>query len=67
LKVGDTVVDEPMAGQGDFQWGRLIGILYKGGYNGVISIEPHSKAWSGPARRPGILVAKRHLESFLTY
>jgi sugar phosphate isomerase/epimerase len=55
-----------MAGQGDFHWGRLIGILYKGGYNGVISIEPHSKTWSGAARRPGILVAKKHLEQYLT-
>lgn len=66
LKVGDTVVDEPMAGQGDFHWGRLIGILYKGGYNGVISIEPHSKSWSGQSRRPGILVAKKHLEQYIS-
>lgn len=65
LKVGDTVVDEPMAGQGDFHWGRLIGILYKGGYKGVISIEPHSETWSGVNRHPGILVAKRELERFL--
>lgn len=65
LRVGDQVVDEPMAGQGDFQWGRLIGILYKAGFRGVISIEPHSQTWSGPMRRPGILVAKRELERYL--
>jgi sugar phosphate isomerase/epimerase len=65
LKVGDTTVDEPMAGQGDFHWGRLIGILYKHGYRGVISIEPHSKTWSGHMRRPGIMVAKRHLEQYM--
>lgn len=57
-----TLVDEPMAGQGDFDWGRLIGTLYKHRYNGVISIEPHSETWSGPMRRPGILIAKRELE-----
>ncbi|MGI8923798.1 MAG: sugar phosphate isomerase/epimerase family protein [Fimbriimonadales bacterium] len=65
LKVGDRVVDEPMAGQGDFDWGKLIGILYKKRYKGVISIEPHSETWSGAMRRPGILIAKRELERFL--
>lgn len=65
LTAGGKTVDEPMAGQGDFQWGKFIGILYKGGYKGVISIEPHSKTWSGPMRHPGILIAKRELERYL--
>jgi sugar phosphate isomerase/epimerase len=65
LTAGGRVIDEPMAGQGDFHWGKLIGILYKAGYRGVISIEPHSETWSGHMRRPGILLAKRELERFI--
>lgn len=65
LTAGGKVVDEPMAGQGDFDWGKMIGILYKAGYDGVISIEPHSTTWSGEMRRPGILIAKRELERYL--
>ena len=65
LTAGGKVIDEPMAGQGDFDWGKLIGILYHAGYNGVISIEPHSETWSGVMRRPGILIAKRELGRYI--
>lgn len=65
LGKGGRVVDEPMAGMGDFDWGKFIGILYKAGYEGVLSIEPHSKTWLGELRHRGILAAKRYLDLFL--
>ncbi len=65
LTAGGEVVDEPPAGLGDIEWGRLIGILYKHGYDGHISIEPHSRAWTGDRVYACILLAQRHLQQFL--
>ena len=62
---GGKAADEPMAGMGDFHWGKLIALLYQAKYNGVVSIEPHSRTWSGEMVHPGILLAKRELERFL--
>ncbi|MCH8275160.1 MAG: sugar phosphate isomerase/epimerase [Armatimonadetes bacterium] len=62
---GGQAVDEPMAGMGDFHWGKFIALLYRARYSGAISIEPHSKTWSGALVHPGILSAKRHLEQFI--
>jgi sugar phosphate isomerase/epimerase len=56
---------EPPAGLGDIRWGNMISILYHHGYEGTISLEPHSKPWTEALRYTGLLIAKRHLDAFL--
>lgn len=29
------------------QWRPIMGLLYKHGYDGMLSIEPHSRTWCG--------------------
>jgi len=38
-------VDDPPAGMDDIAWGSVFAILYARGYNGGLSLEPHSATW----------------------
>ena len=40
-------VDDPPAGLDQINWGMFMGLLYKVGYKGTLSIEPHSGTWRG--------------------
>lgn len=42
---GGRGVDDPPAGMDDFNWGSIFAALYARGYDGCLSIEPHSAAW----------------------
>ncbi len=45
VKTGGRYVDDPPAGMDDLQWGSIFAALYARGYDGCLSIEPHSAAW----------------------
>lgn len=47
-------VDDPPAGMDALQWTKIFAVLYKVGYNGTMSIEPHSATWQGDLGEAGI-------------
>lgn len=42
---GGRYVDDPPAGMDDLKWPSIFAALYARGYDGCLSIEPHSAAW----------------------
>lgn len=46
--------DDPPAGLDQTDWRSFIGILYAKGYNGALSIEPHSENWCGELGDKGV-------------
>ena len=54
VNVNGKHVDDPPAGMDGTNWGALISILHKHGYNGMLSIEPHSSTWQGELGEKGL-------------
>lgn len=46
--------DDPPAGLDQTDWSTFMAILYAKGYNGGLSIEPHSHVWTGELGEKGI-------------
>ena len=51
VKTGGRGVDDPPAGMDDLGWGSIFAALYARGYDGCLSIEPHSAAWMPDSER----------------
>lgn len=51
VRTHGRVVADPPAGMDDFSWGSIFAILYDRGYDGCLSIEPHSSAWQFDTER----------------
>ncbi|MBQ5968563.1 MAG: sugar phosphate isomerase/epimerase [Clostridia bacterium] len=47
INVGGQRVDDPPAGLDGTDWNAILGLLYAKGYDGMLSIEPHSRTWQG--------------------
>lgn len=62
---GKRWVDDPPAGMDDIQWPSLFAILYARGYDGDLSIEPHSATWSGELGNKGVLFTRDYIKQFL--
>lgn len=54
MYVGSEYYDDPPAGLDGTNWGMVMNLLYTKGYNGVVSIEPHSGKWKGLRGQWGI-------------
>lgn len=54
LSVDGKRVDDPPAGLDQTDWGTFLGLLYAAGYDGGLSIEPHSEIWKGELGEKGI-------------
>lgn len=54
LKVNGERYDDPPAGMDQLDWRSMMAILYKVGYEGTLSIEPHSATWKGELGEKGI-------------
>jgi len=55
LRVRGQNIPDPPAGLDDIPWGAVMAILYTHGYEGALSLEPHSRVWSeGPRGDWGI-------------
>lgn len=54
LVIGGQRYDDPPAGLDQTNWGAFLAILYARGYNGGLSIEPHSANWHGELGERGI-------------
>jgi sugar phosphate isomerase/epimerase len=58
-------VDDPPAGLDQINWGAFMGVLYKVGYDGNLSIEPHSSTWFGKLADPGVAFTVKHMSQFI--
>lgn len=65
VRTGSRLVDDPPAGMDDLNWGAMFAILYARGYDGDLSIEPHSATWKGELGRAGIEFTKKFVRPFM--
>ena len=65
VHAGKRGVDDPPAGMDDLNWGSLVAILYARGYQGDLSIEPHSRTWNGELGSAGVAFTRDYIRKFL--
>ena len=65
VTTGSRAVDDPPAGMDDINWGAVFAILYARGYNGDLSIEPHSKTWSGELGNAGVVFTRDFIKKYI--
>lgn len=65
VHAGSKAVDDPPAGMDDLNWPSLFAILYGRGYDGDLSIEPHSKTWEGELGHAGVLFTRDYIRKFM--
>ena len=54
-------MDDPPAGLDMINWNALMGMLYAVGYDGNLSIEPHSAVWQGELGEKGVDYTIRYI------
>ncbi len=57
--------DNPPAGIDSINWRAFFGILYKYGYDGYLSIEPHSRTWQGNKGEWGVKYTIRYIRDLM--
>ena len=57
--------DNPPAGIDSINWRAFFGVLYKHGYNGDLSIEPHSRTWMGEKGEWGVKYTIRYIRDLM--
>ncbi len=65
VRAGERKVDDPPAGMDAIKWGPLFAILYSRGYDGDLSIEPHSAIWHGERGEAGVEFTKKFIKNFI--
>lgn len=65
LKVDGQRYDDPPAGMDKLDWKSIMAILYKVGYNGNLSIEPHSSTWKGELGEKGVDFTINYIRDFI--
>ncbi len=54
INIDGVHVDDPPAGLDSINWGMFLSLLAKQGYDGMLSIEPHSATWQGELGSRGV-------------
>lgn len=65
LKINWVRFDDPPAGMDQIEWGPFMAVLYAKGYDGVLSIEPHSEHWKGELGHKGVEFTVKYMKQFL--
>jgi sugar phosphate isomerase/epimerase len=65
LMIDGVDFDNPPAGMDQTNWGAFMDVLYVKKYDGVLSLEPHSAAWSGELGEKGIDFTIEYFNKFL--
>lgn len=65
LRVNGQYVDDPPAGLDMLNWHAILGMLYRAGYDGTLSIEPHSSVWKGDLGERGLELTIRYIRSLI--
>ncbi|HBN82857.1 MAG TPA: hypothetical protein DDZ89_03340 [Clostridiales bacterium] len=65
LTVDEERFDDPPAGLDEIKWGSFMSILYAHGYDGNLSIEPHSATWRGELGNKGVDFTIRFIRNLM--
>ena len=65
LNIAGEHVDDPPAGLDGTNWNAIFGLLYAKGYDGMVSIEPHSRTWEGDLGDWGIDYTIQYISKML--
>ena len=65
LEAGGKFVADPNPGLGSIRWEEFFGLLYHGGYEGAVCIEPHSTLFTGPRRYDFLKFSRDYLRRFI--
>jgi sugar phosphate isomerase/epimerase len=65
LMLNGERVDDPPAGMDQTDWPQFLSILRARGYDGGLSIEPHSDTWKGDRLDEGIRYTIRYMEKLM--
>lgn len=65
VHAGKRKVDDPPAGMDDIAWSSLFAVLYARGYDGDLSIEPHSAIWHGELGNAGVKFTADFIRKFM--
>jgi sugar phosphate isomerase/epimerase len=65
VHAGQRTVDDPPAGMDDINWGSVFAVLYGRGYDGDLSIEPHSNTWHGDLADFGVAFTRDYVKKFI--
>lgn len=63
--VNGFAIDDPPAGMDDIKWSSLFSVIYSVGYDGDLSIEPHSAAWIGDRGEAGVAYTRDFIRKFM--
>lgn len=62
---GSKTVSDPPAGMDDLKWGSMFSVLYARGYDGDLSIEPHSEIWQGELGTAGVEFTRQFISKYI--
>lgn len=65
LTIDGERVDDPPAGLDQTDWRAFFATLYLVGYNGNLSLEPHSETWQGELGEKGLNYSIEYIKQFL--
>jgi len=65
VSINGERIDDPPAGIDNIDWRSIFAILYKHGYDGGLSIEPHSETWRGELGERGVDFTINYIRPFL--
>lgn len=65
LYIDNKRIDDPPAGLDQIYWPQIISLLIAKGYNGNLSIEPHSHIWQGELGEKGITYTINYFKKLL--
>ena len=65
LRIGGERFDYPPAGMDETNWSAFFAALYACGYDGNLSIEPHSRTWRGNLGEKGLAFTISYIRQFL--
>lgn len=65
VNIDGVHIDDPPAGLDTVNWGAFLSILRKHGYQGALSIEPHSQTWQGELGEQGLKYTISYFKSLL--
>ncbi len=57
--------DNPPAGLDSINWRAFMAVLYKYGYDGMLSLEPHSRVWQGDLGERGVKFSIDYMRSLM--
>jgi sugar phosphate isomerase/epimerase len=65
INSGGIHLDDPPAGMDMINWPAFVSVFRRFGYDGVLSIEPHSATWTGELGEKGLKYTIKYFKSLL--